>query len=134
LPFAACFGVVLAELGYVLLSPPALIPAWSLRNAVLSLVLVDVGFIEETLFRGVIQDTLVVPIGERNAIALISVLFGVMYASYGGLAGVPFGIGLGVLLGIIYEKVRSLSLTMTIHGVMNVFLFAVIPLHGSLLL
>lgn len=132
LPAAFC-GVLCAELGYWLFSPPALVPDWSLQYVILGLLLVDVGFIEEVVFRGLIQDTLVPSVGKWSGIVLTSALFGVMHLSYNGLVGALFGTGLGLVLGLVYHTNRSLLVTMTVHGTMNFFLFVFVPLNGSIL-
>jgi membrane protease YdiL (CAAX protease family) len=41
---------------------------------------------------------------------------------------------LGLLYGITYEYTDSLLLITVMHGVLNVFLFAVVPIYGPFVL
>lgn len=128
-------SVLLAEVEFRILEPEALIPVWNLTQlALITVVMVGfVGFVEELLFRGVLQRRLQSRLGRWSGLALTSVIFGLMHSGYSLPAEIAFATGIGVLLGLIYDWTDSIALVSVIHGVLNVFLFAVIPLRGSLL-
>lgn len=131
---ALVVGAFLARIEYALLTPNALITEWSLANfLVLALVMfVLVGFVEELLFRGVLQRTLERHLGRWPGLALASVIFGLLYASSLGAAGVVFGTGLGLFVGFVYDWTDSLVVVTTVRGALNVVVFAVLPVYGSL--
>jgi membrane protease YdiL (CAAX protease family) len=133
---ALVVSAVLGEVEWFIITPEALIAEWSLVQ-LLSITVVMVGFVgftEEVLFRGVLQTGLKVHLGRWGAILLVSALFGMMHAGYGSSLELLFAGGLGLLYGIIYEYTDSILLVSVMHGVLNVFLFAVVPLSGPAIL
>lgn len=135
LPAAFLASIVLAELEFAILQPEGLIPAWTAQN-VLLLAVVMVGFVglvEELLFRGILQRTLQSELGRWPGLLLASGVFGLMHSGYGIPAEVGFAAGIGLALGLVYDWTDSLALVSIIHGTLNVFLFGVIPLRGSML-
>ena len=134
-PFASVFGALLAQIEFLIITPNALIPEWSPLNYLLIVVVMFgfVGFVEEWLFRGVLQRTLEDSIGRWGGLLLASAIFGLMHSAYGSVAEIAFAFALGLLFGLIYDRTDSLFLITVVHGSLNVFLFAVIPIHGLLL-
>jgi len=138
LPVVPCIlllALFLAEIEFRILTPVALIPQWSVLNLlVISLVMFGfVGFVEELLFRGVLQPALQSRFGAIPGLLLSSGLFGLMHSGYGLPQEVVFAFVIGLLLGVIYDWTDSIGLVTILHGALNVFLFAVIPIQGSLL-
>ena len=134
LPVAVPLGVLLASIEYRILRPQALIPEWSiLQLAILSAVMIlCVGLVEELLFRGILQRTLQRRLGEQPGLLLTSGLFGLMHSGYGLTAEISLAVAIGLLLGLIYDQTDSIALVAITHGILNVFLFGVIPLQGQL--
>lgn len=134
-PLAIPMSVVLAEIEFRILRPDALIPTWDpIQLAAITIVMVGfVGLVEELLFRGVLQRTLQSRLGRWSGLALTSVVFGLMHSGYGIPAELAFAGGIGILFGLIYDWTDSIALVAVIHGVLNVVLFAVIPMQGSVL-
>lgn len=138
LPFVPCvlaLAVFLAEIEFRILHPGALIPRWSAIDLLaISIVMFGfVGFVEELLFRGILQPTLESRFGVVPGLLLSSGLFGLMHSGYGLPRELVFAFVIGLLLGVIYDWTNSIELVTIIHGALNVFLFAVIPMQGSLL-
>jgi membrane protease YdiL (CAAX protease family) len=133
-PAALVLSILLAEIEYSIITPGALIPEASLAQfALISVVMfVFVGLTEELLFRGILQRVLEDRIGYWPGLMLTSLLFGMMHSAYSALTELLFAAGIGLLFGLIYDRTDSLLLITTIHASLNVFLFAVIPLSGSL--
>lgn len=71
--------------------------------------------VEETVFRGWILGALR-PFGERRALALSALIFGLMH---GNLTQVPFAFLLGLLFGLLYLQTGRLWPGMVIHGLNN---------------
>lgn len=134
LPVAIPISAVLAVIEFQILQPEALIPAWTPSQVVLiSVVMIGfVGFVEELLFRGVLQRILQQQIGRWMGLLLASGVFGLMHSGYSVPAELVFGASIGFVLGLVYDWTDSIALITILHGVLNVFLFAVIPMHESL--
>jgi membrane protease YdiL (CAAX protease family) len=92
-----------------------------------------VGFVEEYLFRGILQGTLQQELGRWPGIVLASAVFGLMHSGYGVPAELLFAGVIGFVFGVLYDYLDSLVFVTIVHGVLNVFLFAVYPIKGSFL-
>lgn len=132
LPFSILAGLAFGEAEYLLIGSRALIPDLSQVN-LLGLIIIMVfivGLVEELIFRAILQTRLEEFIGPAGGIFLASFLFGVMHSSY----GTPYEIGytflVGGFLGYFFYKTRSLPVVILIHGLINVFLFGIIPNLG----
>lgn len=73
------------------------------------------GLVEETVFRGWILGALR-PFGERRALLLSALIFGLMH---GNLTQVPFAFMLGLLFGFLYLRTGRLWPGMVIHALNN---------------
>jgi membrane protease YdiL (CAAX protease family) len=135
LPVTIPVGWLLAEVEAAILQPEALIPAWSVPQlAMITVVMICfVGFVEEYLFRGLLQRRLQTEFGRWPGLLIASGLFGLMHSGYGVPAEVLFAGVIGLVYGLLYDYLDSLVFITVAHGVLNVFLFAVIPMHGSFL-
>jgi len=133
---ALIVSAFLGEVEWLIITPEALITEWSLTQLVLIAVVMIcfVGFIEELLFRGVLQTGLKAYFGQWGSILFVSALFGLMHSGYGSGLQLLFAGCLGLLYGITYEYTDSLLLITVMHGVLNVFLFAVVPIYGPFVL
>lgn len=135
LPFAVALSILLAEIEYSILQPEALIPMWNPQYLfALSIIMIGfVSFVEELLFRGILQQELEARLGTWSGLVLTSIVFGLMHSGTGIPEEMGFAAVVGFLFGFIYDWTGSLPLIILIHGLLNVFLFAIIPLRGSLL-
>lgn len=126
-------AAVLAWMEYQIIAPAALIPQWSLEQLVV-LAVVQIGFValvEELLFRGILQRKFGEYMNRWAGVVLASALFGMMHSIYGsGLEIVVAGF-IGFVFGVIYEWTDSIGLVTFMHGILNVFLFGIIPIHGA---
>lgn len=129
---ALIVSAFLGEVEWIIITPEALITQWSVTQLLFIAVVMlgFVGFIEELLFRGVLQTGLKTHLGQWGAILLVSMLFGLMHSGYGSGLQLLFAGCLSLLYGIIYEYTDSFILITVMHGVLNVFLFAVVPIYG----
>lgn len=124
-----------AEIWYILISPQALILEWSQTQLVLIAVVMIgfVGLVEELLFRAILQRVLQARIGRWTGLLIASLVFGLMHSVYATDKALFFGAAVGVVLGLLYDWSDSIGLVAGVHGLMNIFLFAVIPLQGPVL-
>lgn len=134
LPLAIPISGALGAIEYLILEPPALIPSSSLPNLLLlsAVMILFVGFVEELLFRGVLQQSLKAHIGRWPAIFLASAVFGLMHSGYQVPAELVFAGTIGFVFGVIYDRTDSIVLVTIMHGVLNIFLFAILPFNGDL--
>lgn len=85
---------------------------------------------EEYLFRGVIQGRLRRSFGASGAILIASLLFGSFhFANYAGslvtvIAWTLLIAGVGVILGFLYERTKTLTVPIAVHAIYNAVLFA----------
>ena len=133
-PVVVVLSAGLGVLEFWIIRPEALIESWTLDQLVLvGVVMIGfVGLVEELLFRGVLQRTLEAHVGYLPGLLLASGVFGLMHSGYGVGLEVVFAGVIGLVFGILYDWTDSLALVSIMHGTLNVFLFAVIPLRGSL--
>lgn len=84
---------------------------WAMVTAV-----VAAPILEEWLFRGLIQDSLVRKNGPWKGILLASLIFGIIHLIP---QQVITGILLGTIIGFVYYKTRSLLSAIVLHGINN---------------
>lgn len=132
-PVATVLALLLASLEYAIIQPPALIPTWDVVNVmVLAVVMLGfVGLVEEFLFRGILQRTLINRIGTVPGVGLTAVIFGLMHSAYGQTSEIGFAILFGLVVGVIYNRTSNLVIVTYIHGLLNIVLFGLYPIHGS---
>ena len=131
-PLSVLIGAVLGVGEYMVIQTDYLIPDLSPLNLLkLTVVMVFfVGLVEEVIFRSFIQTRLNKIFGAWGGILLSSMLFGVMHSGYGTFDEVLYTSFVGVIIGYMFYKTRSLPLITLIHGFVNVFLFGIIPHLG----
>jgi membrane protease YdiL (CAAX protease family) len=102
----------------------------TLQNAVLSALVLGflVGFVEELLFRGLLQQWLAEVLSPRLAIVVVSVLFGFMHSIWFNVGDVVFAFVVSLLIGWLYARTRNFWSIWGIHTMINVMVFAVLPL------
>lgn len=129
LPFSILAGLLLGAAEYAFIRAGPLIPDLSIVN-LLQLIIVMVFFvalIEELIFRSILQTRLEEFFGPAGGIFFASLLFGVMHSGYGNPYEIAYAFFVGIFIGDIYRRTRSIFLITMIHGSLNVFLFGIIP-------
>ncbi|WP_336000307.1 CPBP family intramembrane glutamic endopeptidase [Halorientalis halophila] len=121
---------LLAHLEFAVIQPDGLLPAWSpLHVAFLAVVMIGfVGFVEELLFRGILQRTLESRMGYWPGILTASVVFGLMHSGYSDPNEVALAAGIGLAFGLLYDWTDSLAAVTVAHGLLNIFLFGALPM------
>lgn len=130
LPLALLASVIMGMIEYHIIEPSALIPTWTVPNVLLlSIVMIGfVGFVEEALFRGVVQRAFESRFGIVPGLLIASVLFGLLHSGYGAPVEIVFASSVGLIYGVIYYYTDSLGLITVMHGVLNIVLFGFVPL------
>lgn len=132
LPLSLVISLLIAEGEYLILPVGSLVPNMSLYNMVdIALIMIFcVGLVEELVFRSLLQTRLEGVFGSTLGLIVTSLLFGVMSSGYGTISAIIFASVVGLMLGYMFSKTHSLPLVVLTHGLVNVFLFALIPLLG----
>jgi len=135
LPVSVIVGFAIAQGEYYLIHAGNLIPDLSLWNILkLSVVMIMfIGLIEELIFRSILQTRLEESMGMFSGLIVTSILFGVLHSGYGTYYEMLFVSLAGLIVGYMFQKTRSLPLIALTHGMVNIFLFGLIPLMGPTL-
>ncbi|MDY6864846.1 MAG: CPBP family intramembrane glutamic endopeptidase [Halobacteriota archaeon] len=129
MPVAVLIGFFMAFIEYWIIDPPLLLMSPSIANITVLIIImfVFVGAIEELIFRSILQTRLEGATDGRMGLIITSFIFGIMHSGYGLISEIIFTMVVGVILGYLFQRTRSLPLVIAIHGTVNVFLFGFIP-------
>ncbi|WP_129597733.1 CPBP family intramembrane glutamic endopeptidase [Methanohalophilus profundi] len=129
---AILVAILIAQGEYAILASNYLIPDLSFISLLkISLVMVFfVGFVEELIFRYILQTRLADTFGVWPGLIMASLLFGVMHSGYGAPLEVLMTAFAGLILGYMFLRTKSISFVSLTHGFVNVFLFGVFPHLG----
>jgi len=119
------FGV--AE--YFILAPEPLITEFTWQEVWLPalIFLLCTGFVEEFIFRGVLQRTAVEAFGWWRGILYVSLLFAVLHIGFLSWIDVVFVFVVALFFGWVVKKTGSLSGVTLAHGITNALLYLVLP-------
>ncbi|MDK2948692.1 hypothetical protein SAMN04488589_0018 [Methanolobus vulcani] len=130
IPLAFVVGFLIAQGEHFTIHAGNLIPDLSIGSLLkLSIIMIFfVGFMEELIFRSLIQTRFSESFGEFRGLLLASLLFGVMHSGYGTIYEIFFTVFAGLVFGYLFQKTNSLPFIALAHGLVNIFLFGIIPL------
>lgn len=122
-------GLGLGYIEYLILEPAPLIDELTLAKFwwPALIIIVSTGFLEELLFRGVLQGTSVELLGRMRGIIYVAVIFGVFHIGYKSLTDVIFVTVVGIIFGWLVLKTRSIIGVTFAHGITNIMLFLIMP-------
>jgi membrane protease YdiL (CAAX protease family) len=131
IPVSIVLGLLLGKMEYNIITVESLIPVATLKNILILtfVMIIFTGLPEELLFRGILQTRLEQSIGLIGGLVITSFLFGAMHSGYGSIYEIMFTTSAGFLLGYIFQRTRNLPFIALTHGMINVFLFGLIPLR-----
>jgi hypothetical protein len=123
------FGV--AEYYILVLMPPeplvetlALEPTWQATWLPALVLLLSTGFVEEFIFRGVLQKTATEVFGGWG-IVYVSYIFAILHVGFLSWVDVAFVFGIALFFGWVVKKTGSLLGVTLSHGITNIILFIV---------
>ena len=127
--FGVVLGLPLGTIEYFIITPVAALPTFEIRYLVRDLVymVVFVSVGEELLFRGLVQRDMMNLLGWKLGLLGASLMFGVMHLTWRSIPELGFTFLVGVVLGYVYYRTRSLTTPIIAHGVGNTVLVAVLP-------
>ncbi len=128
-PVIALSGFVFGVVEYFILKPEAAIGELTWQGIWLPALtlLVTTGFVEEFIFRGVLQRTALEAFGWRG-IVYVSLLFAVLHMGFLSWVDLVFVFVVALFFGWIVKKTGSLLGVTLAHGITNIILFLVAPL------
>lgn len=122
-------GIPLGVIEYFILRPEHLAPGfnmWELTLLALALVFFT-GFVEELVFRGVMQRSAVEALGWKAGVLGVTVVFALLHMGWLSTLDFIFVFSIGLLFGFIALKTGSIVGISLSHGLTNVLLFLVLP-------
>jgi membrane protease YdiL (CAAX protease family) len=128
----AASGPALGLVGYAVVRPtsPPDADTWSSIALTAPFLIVFVGFLEEVLFRGLLQRLASRDMGSY-AVGLSSAIFGIMYLGSGSLLYTLFMAACGLLFGWWYDRDGALWSIIIAHALLAVSLLLVFPMLFS---
>ncbi|MCB0059868.1 MAG: CPBP family intramembrane metalloprotease, partial [Caldilineaceae bacterium] len=124
----ALTGLVFGFVEYQILQPDPLAPAFTWQAIWLpaAILLVSTGFLEELIFRGLMQNTAIETLG-RFGLIYVALVFAVLHIGYKSLVDVLFVFAVGLFFGWVVFRTRSIVGVTLSHGLTNIMLFLVMP-------
>ncbi|PKH46009.1 CPBP family intramembrane metalloprotease [Dehalococcoides mccartyi] len=122
-------GIGLGFAEYAILKPDAIAETLSWSNLILPsiILLLTTGFVEELIFRGVLQKAALDSFGSRGII-YISLIFAVLHIGFFSILDIFFVFGVALVFGYLVKKTGSILGVTIAHGLTNIILFAIAPL------
>lgn len=121
-------GVGLGYLEYMILRPEPLIDSLTLEQLWYPalVLLIFTGFLEEFIFRGMMQQATIQTMG-RLGLIYTSAVFAVLHIGYQSILDVIFVFVVGWFFALIVQKTHSIWGVTLAHGLTNISLFLIFP-------
>lgn len=125
----ALSGLALGYVEYRILRPAPLVEAlsWPDLWQPALILLIFTGFLEEWLFRGLLQTAALAVLG-RFAIPYVSLVFTVVHFGYRSLPDLVFVFAVAMFFGYFAKRSGSILGVTLAHGLINIFLYLIFPL------
>ena len=122
-------GFLFGVTEYIILTPEPLVVELTWQEVWLPalIFLMCTGFVEEFIFRGVLQRTAVEVFGSWRGIIYVSLLFAVLHVGFLSLIDVVFVFAVALFFGWVVKKTGSLFGVTLAHGITNILLYLVVP-------
>ncbi len=124
----ALTGFLFGIAEYLILAPEAMVAelTWPKIWLPALILLVTTGFVEEVIFRGVLQRTAVAAF-QWWGIVYVSLLFAVLHMGFLSWLDILFVFAVSMFFGGVVKKTGSLLGVTLAHGITNILLFLVMP-------
>ena len=123
-------GLSLGYIEYRILHPDPLAPSLAWKELWLPglILLLCTGFLEELIFRGMMQQSVSRALGRVWGIVYVATLFAVLHVGYQSLPDVIFVFGVALFFGLVKAHTGSILGVTLAHGLTNILLFLTMPL------
>lgn len=124
----AATGFLLGPVEYLILRPDPLIESfnWAAVWLPALILMVGTGFVEELVFRGMMQTTARRALG-RPGIIYAAVVFAVLHIGYRSVLDMVFVFGVALFFAWVVVRTRSILGVTLSHGFTNISLFLIVP-------
>ncbi len=125
----ALTGIPLGFIDYYMLSPEPLgigLSFWNLVFLALGLGF-STGFVEELVFRGLMQKNAVDAFGERRGLIGVALVFAALHIGWLSLPDLVFVFSVGLFYGFVALRTGNIVGVSLSHGITNIVLFLVAP-------
>jgi len=121
-------GLAFGLMEYRILRPNPLAQALTWNQLLLpaTILMVSTGFMEEVIFRGLMQRATADTLGKLS-VPYVAAIFAVLHVGYKSLLDVIFVFGVALFFGYVTDKTRSILGVSISHGLTNIVLFLVAP-------
>jgi len=121
-------GVLFGYMEYHILRPAPLAEAFTWQQLWLPalILLLSTGFLEELIFRGLLQRATQDSLGPF-CVPYVAAIFAVLHVGYKSLLDVVFVFGVALFFGYVVHKTESILGVSLAHGLTNIVLFLVAP-------
>lgn len=125
----ALTGLTFGYAEYRILAPAPLVATLSWQDLWLPalVLLVSTGFLEELIFRGLMQQSGEGLLGSGGSNLYVSVVFAVLHLGYHSALDLVFVFIVSLFFGWIFTRTRSLLGITLAHGLTNIMLFLIMP-------
>ena len=125
----ALSGLLFGVAEYFILAPEPMVIELTWQEVWLPalIFLMCTGFVEEFIFRGVLQRTATEAFGSWWGIIYVSLLFAVLHMGFLSLIDVVFVFVVALFFGWVVKKTGSLFGVTLAHGITNILLYLVVP-------
>lgn len=122
-------GLAFGILEYMILRPKPMITDFTLQQIWLPAVvlLVTTGFVEELMFRGVLQRLAEPAMGFWQGIIYISLIFAILHIGFFSAVDIIFVLVVALFFAYAVKTTGSLIGVTLSHGIANIFLYLVMP-------
>ncbi len=128
-------GVILLAIPFGILEyqiwKPAYLPGLEVTSFITSslIFIVCTGFVEELVFRGLLQYNAIRLMSKWSGNLFVSTIFGVLHVGNLALLNCLLAFSVGFIYSMVREKTGSIYGISVSHGIMNTILFLVAPLY-----
>jgi len=121
---------LIGYLEYLILKPEPLIKTftWAHWLGAALILLISTGFLEELIFRQMMQKTAVKRLGKLFGIVYVAAIFAVLHIGYSSFTDVLFVFAVGLFFGWAVDKTGSIVGVTLAHGLANITLFLIFPI------
>jgi membrane protease YdiL (CAAX protease family) len=132
-PAVILLGFALGFLEYQILQPEPLIDDLTLAQFILPalILMVATGFLEEFLFRGLLQ-TIAAPVLGGATVLYVSLVFAILHIGYRSGTDAAFVLAIALIYGWVVRRTGSIMGVSVSHGITNIMLFLVVPFVPAL--
>lgn len=125
----ALTGIPFGIIEYFILKPEPLAPGLSTGELVLlaAALVFSTGFVEELVFRGILQHGALKALGEKAGVLGVAAVFAALHIGWLSVLDIAFVFSIGLFFGCLVLKTGSIIGISLSHGLTNVFLFLLLP-------